>query len=94
MGLFFFPVPLDGFVLLFLCLYLQGVRMAWRGVWGGLPGALPRSHPLFQVRGMSTGSKKSQEGDGSDDGVGFLYFTQWRDPGPHPTKRFASPLVA
>ena len=49
----FLSVPLDGFVLLFLCLCLQGARMAWRGSRGG-----PSDRPTKEV--ASPGHCKSK----------------------------------
>ena len=90
-GIFFFSVPLDGCVLLFSVPMSIGGLDGLAGCAGGFPWGPTKEPPPFQVRGTSTGRKKSWEGDGSDDGVGFPCFTRWRDPGPRPTKGSASP---
>ena len=68
-GNIFLSVPLDGTVLLFLCLCLQGIRMAWRGRRGG-----PSDRPTKEVASPVTASLRSA-------GVEAPLMTGWGSPG-------------
>ena len=71
---FFFLSPWMGLCCFFLCLCLQGIRMAWRGEQGGLESTLPRSHPLSGYEERALDATSPGRGMVSNDGVGFPRF--------------------